>query len=62
MSLTILEAVEKLRKGGVGGLVKQNQCCLLILTRRGLGFDVSIKWTDRPPEELYFLEENHVLT
>ena len=62
MALTILEAVEQLRKGVVGGLVKQDQQYILILARRDQGFEVYVEWIDHPSEKHYFLEENHLLT
>lgn len=57
----IQEAVEQLRKGLVDGLVKPGKQYILILTKRGYGYEVHIEWADHPPEDYTFLEENHLL-
>jgi 4-aminobutyrate aminotransferase-like enzyme len=60
--LIIQEAVEELRKGLADGLVEVGQQYMLILTKRGQGFEIHIEWTDQPPEDYDFLEENQLLT
>lgn len=58
---TIQEGLEVLRRGVGIALVRYDQQGVLRISKQGLGFAVQVQWNDRPPEDLSFLEENHLL-
>ena len=58
---TIHEELETLRRSGAITLVRYDRHGVLRITKQGLGFAMHVEWNDQPPEDLFFLEENHLL-